>query len=180
MSQIYKQLTSSGPIPPTIPTSFVTDSGTAVPAANILNVFGNDTTSNNVNGLQSIGSGNTVTYQLTNRLQGTASTAGAIAVDIITFPLGAVAGCFKFHFEVTSFEPTTPAGLGYSIEASAKTTGAAATIISTPDGDEDEDPALALADWFVVASGNNVILRGLGVAGLNMNWSAVGYYVMVS
>ncbi len=40
MSQIIKTLASGGPIPPNIPTSFVTDNGTATPALNILNVNG--------------------------------------------------------------------------------------------------------------------------------------------
>jgi len=172
--------TSSGPVPPAVPTQFTTDSGVAVPVANNLNIFGNDTTANNTNGITTTGSGSTVTVLLTNRLQGTGTTGGAIAVDVITFPLGATPGTYKFHFEMAAFDSSTPSGLGYSIEASARTTGAAATVISTPDADEDEDVALALADWFVVASGNNIILRGLGVAGLTMNWSAVGYYVFVS
>jgi len=54
MSQIYKPLTSGGPLPPAIPTSFVTDNGVAIPSANILNVVGG-------NGTTTSGSGNTVT-----------------------------------------------------------------------------------------------------------------------
>lgn len=178
MSQIYKRLSSSSPLPPEIPTSFVTDSGTAIPVANVLNVLGSDTTVNDADGLRSIGSGNTVTYQLTNRLQGEGSTVGAVTADIITFDLGATPGCFKFHFEVTAFESTTPSGLGYSIEASARTDGITATVISTPDADEDEDDVLTdEADWNIIASGNNIILRVDGVTGLNLNWGSVGSYV---
>ena len=41
MSQIYKPLTSSGPIPPNIPTSFLLDDGnSAVPLANVIRVNG--------------------------------------------------------------------------------------------------------------------------------------------
>lgn len=46
MSQIIKNLVSGGPIPPEVPTSFVANSGIAIPAANILNVPGNNTANN--------------------------------------------------------------------------------------------------------------------------------------
>lgn len=56
MSQIIKNL-ASGPVPPTVPTQFTTDSGIAVPAANNLNVFGGI-------GSSTSGSGSTITINV--------------------------------------------------------------------------------------------------------------------
>lgn len=58
MSQIIKNL-ASGPVPPSVATSYVTDSGIAVPAANILNVIGGT-------GTTTSGSGNTITITVQN------------------------------------------------------------------------------------------------------------------
>src|ERR1700686_113807 len=114
MSQFYiDQSVAPPPIPPTVPTSFVTDSGTAVPAANSLNDFGATSTVNNANGIQTTGSGSTVTTRLTNRFQGTATTIGATTADIVTFSLGATPSAFFFNFTVAVFNASTPAGAGY-------------------------------------------------------------------
>jgi len=58
MSNITKRI-SSGSLPPNIPTSFVTDSGIAVPAANILNVLGDGRATTS-------GAGNTLTIHIVN------------------------------------------------------------------------------------------------------------------
>jgi hypothetical protein len=59
MSQIIKNLSGGGTLPPNVPTSFVANSGTAIPAANILDVPGNNT-ANNGFATWTTGSGNTL------------------------------------------------------------------------------------------------------------------------
>lgn len=182
MSQAGNISFTSGPIPPQIATSFVTDSGTAVPVANILNVLGNDSTANNDNGISTTGSGNTVTAVLSNRITGSASITGAITGDIMTFSLGASAAVYRFNVYIAGRDTagaSVGSGVGYTIDASAKTDGATAAIISTPDIDADEDAALSNALMSFVASGNTVIARGTGVAGETISYKAVATYVVV-
>lgn len=169
-------------MPPVVATTYVTDvNSPAIPAANILNVLGNDTTANNNNGLRTDGSSgsNTLTVQLTNRLQGTGSTIGATTADLVTFPLGATPGAFNFEIKVIGFDSATPSATGFTILGTMRTTGVAAALVGTPDETVVEDVAMISADVDMVASGNNLIIRVTGVAGLSISWNTVSTYVFV-
>lgn len=182
MSQIIKDR-STGPVPPEVPTSFVTDvNSPAVPAANVLNVIGGDTSANDDDGLRTDGSsgGNTLTIQLTNRVQGSGSTVGAVTLDVVTFALGATPGTFTFDCRISGFNSATPASVGYTIVGSTRTTGAAAVLLSGQAVDSFEEAATAAASGALVVSGNNAIFRVTGVAGLTINWNAVMTYTFVA
>jgi hypothetical protein len=179
MSQIYKNL--NGISPPTIPITFQADSGTATAAVNVINVFGGSSEDNNILGIQTTASGNTITYELTNRLYNAVPVpvTGAVTGDIITFDLGASAAVYRFSFDVTGRDTATGDGVGYNVFGSARTDGATATVIASAFVDNDEDATLLAASMNLVASGNDIILQALGVAGQTINFNAVGYYVKV-
>jgi len=108
---------------------------------------------------------------LADKYAGTATTVGAVTADVITVPLGGVAGVFQFEARVKGFEATGPAAAGYNVYATFRTTGAAATLVGNQDI-FNEDVSLAAADAYFVASGNNAVLQVLGVVGLTINWVA--------
>lgn len=178
MSQIYTSTESS----PAVPTSFVTDDGTAIPVANTLNLLARDTTDNDVDGIRTkadpAGSDN-LYVELTNRVYGTASVTGAVTGDLITYDLGASAAVYRFHLHIAGRDTATGDGVGYSIFGSIRTDGATATVIDTAFQDADEDASLNAAQISFIASGNNIVLRVTGVAGQTISYAAYGYYIVV-
>lgn len=100
-----------------------------------------------------------------------AQTIGVETKNIITVPLGAVAGTYQFEARVKAYTATGPAGAGYNIYATFTTSGVAATLV----GNQvilNEDPSLVAADAAFVASGNNAVLQVSGVAALTIDWIA--------
>lgn len=189
MSQIIQD-TSSGPVPPTVATSYVTDSGTAVPALNILNVPGNTSTNNVANGIQTTGSGNTLTVQLTNRAVGSVVTTGAVTSTLITLPLGATPGVYTFDITVSGFAKTgigSPLGCGFTIVGSVRTDGASATLIPTQVVDHFEEGALGNpteVTAVLAVSGNNALVNVTGktdgAAGFVIDWQGTLLYTLAT
>lgn len=166
MSQIFKSITST----PSVPTSFITDSGTATPAANQLNLITSDTTSNNDNGITDTGSGSTVTIFLTNRLTAQAQTTDATLTTIATFPLSSTTNTtYSMSGIFTARNTATNDSGSYDFYAAFKTNGVSATEVGTEYPTTFEDSALANSDIFVVASGNNVLFQVQGIAA-TINW----------
>lgn len=182
MSQIYKNL-AAGPVPPTVPTSFITDvNSPAIPAANVLNVVGGSSTANSSNGIRTDGSSgsNTLTVQLTNRVQGTVTTANATPTTIISFSLGATPGVYTFSGDITAYDTTDIAGASYGVISGIRTTGAAAIEIGTQFNTNFEEAAMTTADIDVTVSGNNVVFQVTGIAATNIDWDALFTYRFVS
>ncbi len=180
MSQIIKNL-ASGPVPPTVATSYVTNAGIAVPAANVLNVFGNDssntdTSVNNLAGITSKGSGNTVTYFLTNRITGTVTTTDATPTTLVSFALPTT-GVYAFDFSISSFNTTDVLGASYKVFVGNRTNGATATKLNLEDKIVNEEAGNTGCNITTTTSGNNFIIQATGIAGKTINWVAVGTYV---
>ncbi len=186
MSQFYVNSIGSGNLPPNVPTTFTEDSGTAVPAANNLNIVGGESTSNVTNGIQTVGAGSTVTINLTNRATGSLTTVGATPTAVITLPLGATPGVYTFDITIAGFATagaSAPLGAGYTIVGAVRTTGAAATLLPTQQVDHFEEGALGVfpqAQASLTVSGNNAVVMVAGVAGYTIDWNALLQYVLAT
>lgn len=191
MSQAGQINSASGPVPPSVPETFITDvNSPSVPIANIENVFGGTSTVNNFNGVQTDGSSgsNTLTIQLTNRAVGGVTTTGAVTSAVITLPLGATPGVYTFDIVVAGFAKTgigSPLGCGFTIVGSVRTTGAAATLIPTQVVDHFEEGNLGVAPEVtavLAVSGNNALVNVTGKSdggvGFVIDWEATLIYTL--
>lgn len=170
-------------IPPDVPEVFPTDvNSPAIPAANILNVFGGDTRSDNDFGIRTDGSSgsNTLTVQLTNRVRGTVTTTDATPTAVITDVLTATPGVYEITGTVVAYNLTDTAGASYSVTSGIRSTGAASIEIGTEVTSNFEEVAMINADVTVTVSGNNIVINVIGIAGKTINWNALFTYRFVS
>lgn len=185
MSQAGINNTTSGPVPPAVPTQFTADDSTVgVPVANNFNLLSNDTTANNDNGIRTTtianGSANHFT-QLTNRLQGSVTTVGDGVPGtgtIISFT-PTVIGTYSIEYRAAAYNTTSTLGAGYSMFGAVRFDGATSTICDTFDEIVNEEGAMSGVDIFVDVSGADIRLRATGYAAQTINWSGVGLYTFV-
>jgi len=181
LSQIYKPLTSSGPIPPIIPTQFTADDATvAIPAANNLNVLSRDTTENNNNGIQTTADPNAsdnLYIELTNRISVTATTSDGggqtQAVTVFT-PNNGTALNFECNF--IGYDAINNEAAGGDQQGLARKSGGVVTIIGTNDSFDQSDAGLNAVDWNVIASGADLQAQFVGIAGRTITWKATFTY----
>lgn len=184
MSQFFVS-GSGGVIPPEIATSYVTDVGTAVPDANVLNVIGGSTNVNNDNGIRVIAApnppdpSNNVIVQLTNRITGTVTTTDATPTTLVSLSLGAVPGVYYVEGDLVVYDVTDTAGAAYSFAGSAITDGAAATEIGTEEKQIFEQPAMTAADFNLGVTGNTAFIQVVGLPAKTLHWSALLTYRFV-
>lgn len=184
MSQVFKTLTSGGPIPPTIPTQFTADDATVgIPASNNFNLLSQETSDNNDNGIQTTtiapNSANHYT-ELTNRISGTATTTDdATPQEVYSFALGVTPATYLFEVRLVAYNETGTIGAGYTSYRTVRTDGATATEISATPGIVSEEGAMTGVLAVNSVSVNNLLLTVTGLAGATIRWRALTTYIKV-
>jgi hypothetical protein len=178
MSQAGIINTSSGPVPPQVPTSFVTDSGTAIPVTNILNVV---TPGSGTQGISTSGSGNTLTITLTETgYTGTITTSDGLGQTRnlnVNVPIP-TNSTLSFRANIAAYDAPNGLGGGGEIVCSVKNVGGTCSLCGNPDVTINRDSALAGITFTAIISGTNVLIRVTGVATHTIDWK--GYIDVVS
>jgi len=170
MSQFYQGV-ATGSLPPSVPTSFITDVGTAVPAGNVLNVV---TPGGGTQGIQTSahGGSNTILITVSGQSIGSVSTVGAVTATVLTVPM-ANNSALTLDVLISGFEPTLPGGIGSSLIASfIRTGGGVPTIVAQPDDQQNISASLSAVSYQITGSGANVIVTVTGQAGVTIDWTA--------
>ena len=169
MSQIFKSAVGSTP---TIPTSFVTDSGTAVPAANVLNVV---TPGGGTEGIKTTGSGNTITITLTDTTyEGTVTTVGTTpGVLNVNIPIPTNSAS-SMRVNLAGYDSTNMLGIAAEVLGGVKNVAGTVTVVAAHvDSTVNGDSTLNSCSFTFVASGTNAQVQITGVSAHTIDWKGI-------
>lgn len=180
MSQFFvNSAGGGGTLPPQVPTSFVADIGTAIPAGNVLNVPTAETSTNKVTGIQTTGVGNIVTTILTNRISGATVTTGTQSVIIVNFPLG-VSGTYLFYTNIVANDITASIGAAYASYTAVNVVASTPTIINNATSFSAEQGTFAANQVVYSISGNNLVITVTGTGADTIDWLSLTTYIFTS
>lgn len=175
MSQFYINPEGISP-PPVVPTSFVTDDGTAIPALNVLNVLGGS----GIETYADPNNGNNLYIKVQNSTTDTGQTVNVQTINLSTIDCSA-AGTYFFTTQLSTYSTTGGEGLGGQLYTTAISDGATLTIIDDTDAIAHRTSGLSgmgnTVDYEIVDSGTNAILQVTGEDTFTLNWGAITIYV---
>lgn len=196
MSQFFKGVTA-GSLPGVVATSYTTDvktvagvvtnTGSAIPDGNILDLLARDTDDNNDNGLRTNADANldnNVYVELTNRATTQVTTTNNDITNGILFPLGTTPGVYSFRGSIEAFNSTDTEGSSYEIKATIRTTGAAGVEIGKETITVHRETVMvdAVVSSGVVANNFVIFVEWTDVINPNktINWNTLLTYRFVS
>jgi hypothetical protein len=175
MSQFFQGTINSGNLPPEVPTSFVTDDGTGIPAAHILNVLGGSGIETYVDPNLS----NNLYIKVQNSTTDTNQTIDDEIVTLSTIDCSAP-GTYFFTSQISAFT-TGGNGLGAQLYTTAISDGSTLTVIDDTDSVGHRTPALSgpgnTINYEIVYSVTNALLRVTGEDNFTIDWGAITIYV---
>ncbi len=184
MSQVIKNL-ASGPVPPSVATSYVTQDGTAIPLANVLIVNGFSSDEDDDDGIITkggvVGTGlqNELDVVITNRIQGSGTTTNNTLTTIATFDLGADPGVYYISGTIIGYDTTNVAGGCFPFEFAARTTGLSGIEIASEFVNEIYEDDFGYDTVQVEISGNNVVVQVQGDLATTIEWNTLSTYTFV-
>lgn len=179
MSQIYKPLTSSGPIPPVIATSYATDLedltvgpapaalGSVVPQSNILRIAGD-------NGIKSVETSNPGDLQI-RFIRGSETTSDGDGQTQTVITQAILNNATMTIQIIVAGYSTDNLGIGAYGTAVVKNVAGTASLINTVDLIVNKDAGvgeLGSANVTVTTLGANLLINVVGVAGKTITWTA--------